>query len=446
MNRMIRGVAGLLVALGASACSSDYGLDFETEPTQIQASPEVMFITSGAAAKELLLRLTNDINQSVPTTFTVSNVPAGLTVTHDDNYRPDYVNPDGTLQQPDELGQQRYYVSADMPTGGQVSFTVSSGGFSKDITVRVLPTNLGSALSSTAPAVGEEVTITAPANLSFTSASTVNIPGGGNAVITAQDAKSITFIPIPGSDGVATVSNVTLDYAPTLDPRSLATVSTITVPAVASVPLQFSSSTPLTPVTVTATGFRFESGFTLTVGGKSATTVSVAGDGTSATVVLPPSTTGNPTASGIHLSFLPSVSLSDIPAPTTLTLGAPAWNGALQDGTAAVLNAAAAGTEVVVWDSWLQDNAGDAGFWGGNGRYVKLVLTSGGTRQVCVGWNNDADVDMVVTAGSLGAYFAVSAGSANPECANITAGAGTYWIAMGLYDGAKPDVVRISVK
>ncbi len=247
MNRTIRGMAGLLVAFGVSACASDYSLQFETPPTQIQASPTVMFITSGDAPKELLLRLTNDINQSVPASFTVSNVPAGLTVAHDDNYRPDFVNSSGTLEQPAQLVQQRYFVSADVPTGGMFTFTVSSGSFSQDITVRVLPIDLGAALSATAPAIGDPVTITAPANLSFSTTpgkeSTVNIPGGGDAVITDLSAKSITFLPIPGSSGVASVSNVTLDYAPTLSPMTLKTTSSIDVPAVTNIPLAYSKTT-----------------------------------------------------------------------------------------------------------------------------------------------------------------------------------------------------------
>ncbi len=244
------------------------------------------------------------------------------------------------------------------------------------------------------------------------------------------------------------MTNVTLDYAPTLNPMTLKTTSSIDVAAVTGAPLAFSATTPLTPVTVTATGFRFESGFSLTIGGESAIVESVSGDGTTATVVLPPGVSGIPMASGIHLSFLASVSLSDIPGPTSVSTAAgTSWDGSMPDGTAPVLNAGPAGTEMVLYDSWINDNPADAGFWGGNGRYAKLVLPSGGARQVCVGWNNGADVDMVVTGTTdIGDYFAVSAGSANPECANISSGAGTYWIGMGLYAGDKPSLVRISVK
>lgn len=452
MNRMIRGVAGLLVALGASACSSDYGLDFETEPTQIQASPEVMFITSGAAAKELLLRLTNDINQGVPTTFTISNVPAGLTVTHDDNYRPDYVNPDGTLQQPSELVQQRYYVSANMPTGGQVSFTVSSGGFSKDITVRVLPTDLGSALSSTAPAVGEEVTITAPANLSFTSASTVNIPGGGNAVITAQDAKSITFIPIPGSSGVATVTNVTLDYAPTLNPVTLATTATIDVPAVTSIPLAYSKTTlgSAETVTVTATGFRFESGASFTYGGKKAFVVSVSGDGTSATILPPPNLAGAAaTVSGVHLSFLTSVSLSNIASSATITTaGFPTLAGtANPDGSAPVKAVQAVGTGIFFADVPTWSGADIIG-GGGPLAFYKITVAAAGTRHFEGDWTVAGDVDVYVVNEAVSAFVNTAGGtSAHPETFNQALAAATnYWVVGVLYDGPSGGNFLVTIK
>jgi hypothetical protein len=446
-------MAGLLVALGASACVNDYSLDFGGAPTKVQASPETMFVTSGAAAKALLLRLVNDRNQSVPAEWTITNVPAGLTVELDTEYRPDYVNPEQELVPDAVQTQHRYFVTADMPTGGMATFTVSSQGFSQQITVRVLPTDLGAALSSTAPALGEEVTITAPASLSFTDESEVSIPGGGDAVIVSQSADAITFIPIPGSSGPATVTGVILDYAPTLDPRTLETTSSIDVPAVNSIPLQFSATTPLTPVTLTATGFRFESGFSLSLGGLDAWVESVSGDGTSATVVLPAGQTGNPVVSGVHLSFLESVSLSDIPGAASVTTPTTAWNGSAPDGAAPTINASAPGTPVTFWDTWINASTSGPGpdFFAGSTKFYRLVIPSGETRTYNVNWTpgpGGADLDVVIspTTDPGDATHGVLTGN-RPEAFSATLAPGTYWISIGNWqDFDQPGVVRIVVE
>ncbi len=450
MNRKIRGVAGLLVALGASACASDYGLDFETNPTQIQASPEVMFITSGAAAKELLLRLTNDINQSVPTTFTVSNVPAGLTVTHDDNYRPDYVNSDGTLQQPGELVQQRYYVSANMPTGGQVSFTVSSGGFSKDITVRVLPTDLGAALSATAPALGDEVTISAPANLSFTSASTVTFTPGGAAVITNRTAKSISFLPRPGSTGKASVTNVTLDYAPTLAPRTLTTASEISVPAVSAAPTTLSSAAPAQGATVTVTltgGFKFLGNSTVTIGGKKAAIIAKSADSTSATVVPMFSSTGAVAYTNVALGFLLDVPLSLPSDGKSITVSGTFGGTSLAGGTD-ISNAptitlpSAAGLSAIVTDMGSYGTYGTclSTLGGDSCRIYKIVVPATQSYEVSMEYQgNLADLGLyrLTSAGAFAATVADAHGQgsgAAPEDGNMNSlAAGTYYLAVTYY-------------
>src|SRR5690606_7796208 len=108
-----------------------------------------------------------------------------------------------------------------------------------------------------------------------------------NAFITERSAKSLTFLPRAGTTGQATVSGITLDYAPTLAPRSLKTSNRLDVPAVSTVPMTFSAMTPGTPVTASAAGFKFYSTTQIYVGNKAAFLVSVAADSNSATVVLP---------------------------------------------------------------------------------------------------------------------------------------------------------------
>lgn len=228
MNRTIRGMAGLLVALGASACANDWSLDYETPPTQIFASPAVMFVTQGDSA-QLLLRLTNDINQSVPAKFDVSNVPNGLVVTHDDSYRPDYVNPDGTLQQPHLLSQQRYFVKATQPIGA--TFTVSSGSITKEIRVNVIPVSLP--VTASGGNGTTEPTAISSENFVFDDNTTFSLNGIDLPYLGASDGGHTANVIIPAgfSNETLTVVGAKASYLPTLGLPALESADPISGPS-----------------------------------------------------------------------------------------------------------------------------------------------------------------------------------------------------------------------
>ena len=48
MTRVIRGMTGLLLVATVAACNNDPGVDLSGDPTQIQATPQVMIINQGA--------------------------------------------------------------------------------------------------------------------------------------------------------------------------------------------------------------------------------------------------------------------------------------------------------------------------------------------------------------------------------------------------------------
>jgi hypothetical protein len=109
------------------------------------------------------------------------------------------------------------------------------------VTTPVIST-IAATFSNAAPAIAQPVTLTAPAGFTFTSAATPPAPNsnvsfsGLNAIIQARTATSITFIPLPGSTGAATVTGVIPDAAPMFS-LTLPTTNTITVPPL--VPLRF---------------------------------------------------------------------------------------------------------------------------------------------------------------------------------------------------------------
>jgi hypothetical protein len=139
------------------------------------------------------------------------------------------------------------------------------GGFRLALPTRppVTAPNIGTTFDATfsnqTPAVLEAVTLTAPAGFTFDD--TTNITIGGNLAITqsvALDGSSVTFLPIPGSAGVASVDGVVPTAAP-LNIVTMLTVQTITVPALT--PLEGTddpATAPLIPTpgqTIDAGGF-----------------------------------------------------------------------------------------------------------------------------------------------------------------------------------------------
>jgi hypothetical protein len=230
MKGLIRGVTGAAMVLGATACAEDFSIDFGGAPTAVQASPEVMFLASGAQ-KELLVRLVNDRNQSTPASFELANVGAGLTVTYDDQYRPQWTSTDPVLEAPLVKEQQRYVVSANIPTGGQRTFQLTSGGIAGTVKVNVTPTVIG--LAGGPGAIGEEVTITAPG---FILRPNFGIAFGDLAaqvVSVAEDGSSAQVIFPVNQSGTPTIRNVAVSFLPTV---TLATIENIEIINTATTP------------------------------------------------------------------------------------------------------------------------------------------------------------------------------------------------------------------
>jgi hypothetical protein len=230
MKGLIRGVAGTALVLGATACADDFSIDFGGAPTAVQASPEVMFLASGTN-KEVLVRLVNDRNQGTPTSFELANVGAGLTVTYDDQYRPQWTSKDTALVAPLVKEQQRYIVAANIPTGGQRTFQLTSGGLATTVKVNVTPTVIG--LQGGPGGLMEVVTVTAPG---FIFREDFGIAFGelaAEVISVAEDGSSAEVRFPVNQSGTPVITNVAVSFLPTV---TLASINNIEIINTATTP------------------------------------------------------------------------------------------------------------------------------------------------------------------------------------------------------------------
>jgi hypothetical protein len=132
------------------------------------------------------------------------------------------------------------------------NFTVSAGGEEVVIPVQVVPqTGLAATFSNPTPVLGEAVTLTAPAGITFNLDATLDI-GGTALTIVSQDASSITFIPPPSVNSPVTVNGVVSSAAPDVV-FSPATDTPLQTPLIDTVDVTYSNVAPALGETVTMT-------------------------------------------------------------------------------------------------------------------------------------------------------------------------------------------------
>jgi len=470
MKQMVRGAIAILALSGLAACVDDPLLDINGSPREIQANPQIMLVKQGDSSA-VLLRLINEANNSVPTTFTISNVGAGISVNLDRLYRPEFIAGSDTLVVPEIKSQQRYFIRGVTP--GEYNYTVTSQGITGTFKVRVEPANLGAALSRTTGVAGDEVIITPPNGATFTQTATVAFATGANAIKTrAANGKSITVLVGPGVTGAATVAGVTLDYYPSLPALTLASTNTMTTPALTAAPTTLSTGTPNIGGTVTVAlggSIRFRGNGAVTIGGVDAPIIALSADSSTATVVPALGSSGAVAFTGVALSFLTAVQLS-LPSDgktivPTATFGGVTLAGADAFATAPeiALPTVVGLTTVVtdngnVWGTPSQCTGAPIG--GDNCRFYKIVVPAGQTFTLVGRWNTTADMGFYRfnSVFGAGATIADGLGQSATQSESGTLGAnlaaGTYYIGNGYYGPlsygggavARPTITQIIIK
>jgi hypothetical protein len=254
MNRLTSGLAALASLLLIAGCAGDPAESLRGPVTELTALPSQLFIELGATKKVDVSAVDGQGNQ-LTENFVVTSVGSGITVTRDSSFRGVFQS-DSLFAVPAEDLQFRFTVVGT--AYGATSFTVSAGGVDKVIPVQVAPQNqIGTTFSTLTPALGDTVTITAPAGATFTQTAKLQLTptsDSTDARIVERDPNGtfIRFIPPPNLNGPLIISEVTSTAAPGLV-FSPATSELLTTPVIDSVDVTFSTATPTLGQTVTAT-------------------------------------------------------------------------------------------------------------------------------------------------------------------------------------------------
>lgn len=246
MQRLTRCMV-LLGAVGAlsavSACTTGDPTENEGTPTEIVSNPDVVFVDQGQT-EPVVVSVVDEDGQALEADFTLGNVGAGITVTLDPDFQP--------VTGPFPLRRQaRFFVQANELAAS--SFTVNALGLTKDIQVTSIPASLAAVFSNAAPALGDTISITAPAGTFFSQTSEISF-GVQDLVITARaaDGSSITFIPAPTINGPLTVTEVNVTSDSDLI-FTLSTTESLVTDSLVDVAATFSNQTPALGETVTLT-------------------------------------------------------------------------------------------------------------------------------------------------------------------------------------------------
>ena len=246
MKRLLGGSVVLAASLGLVSCNGDPTSDFRNGPSQIIAEPSEVFLDQGDS-EPVNVRVIDEAGDPLAATWE-AEPGTGVSVERNPDFLPT------TAGAPLESEVQFIVTAGSAPVA--TSITVTAGELSLEIPVNVMPTELAAATFSNAtPAVNEPVTLTVE-GFTFLPDAAVLI-GGDSAVITSNIGESLTFVPIPGSTGVATIENISVNFLPGV-PLTLPTTAELTAgPASAVAGTEDPATAPslLTPAAGEASAF-----------------------------------------------------------------------------------------------------------------------------------------------------------------------------------------------
>ena len=206
------------------------------------------------------------------------------------------------------------------------------------------------------------------------------------------------------------------------------TIPVKVVPSGATVTLSNATPAMNEPLVITLpAGYKFGTAPGVTVGGDVGITTAVAPDSSSATVLLPPGTTGTITVDSVQVDYLPGVNLS-IPTTETVTVGATPLAGTDATSTAPALPVPPVDGSTVTFD--VPDFTTTAN------RFYRLDVTEAGDYTVSLNWDIGGDLDLLLCNNTAcTAPNAAGATGAHPEEPTYALTPGTYYLWVNDYGG-----------
>jgi hypothetical protein len=310
MNAVKRCLALFAVTLVVGACGGDPTIDDAGTNLTIRATPGAVWTRHNSTPATFLVDATDKLGGSTEGSWTVGAVTGPMTVVLDTSYQSTSNGP---------LGLAAQFIVT--PTAaGDGSVVINGTGGPITVPVRIAPDtgNFSVTVSTATPALGQAVTLTAPAGIVFTGSTEIRFFDGPLAADTnnggltfpavgglGADSSTVSFVPGPGASGVMKVSGIASRSTPG-NQSSARTVVTVTAPAAASVdtsnlPVTFSISNPTVLDTVVATiaaPYRFTSAsannllVTPTSGGAAAALIGFSADSQQISFIAPPGASG----------------------------------------------------------------------------------------------------------------------------------------------------------
>lgn len=492
MNAVKRCLALFAATLVVGACSGDPTADDAGTNLTIRATPGAVWVRNNATAT-VTIEAVDKLGSPIEGTWAITGSSGPLTAELDTTYQNSY-DPNDTIPTVPLGVKARFVVT---PTAeGEGSVTIEGTGGSVTIPIRMAPdTNAFAAVFSKGnPALGDTITITAPAGTRFTAGTTVNfyssslsnsLQQGATPMITLIDGPLVGGVPdstvlhviVPAAaEGQARISGISNPSTPSL---TVTARTTTTIPVVDTKTLTGTYSVgptgvaPNTPVTVTLTqpGYKFRTGagaaadttaFTLTFPGSAmAGLVTRIIDSNTITFFPPPGYRSRVVTTKLFNPLQPFYNLS-IPFLDTLKVDSLPKAGLGQDDPLAgpvgiiTLPAMAVNDVYVFWDNGTLNSPDYEGLGQGPdlNQYVQINITTAGRYRFSVAWDGSAtapDVDnYLLNQARTGFRATCGTCGANPEVLTtsattpLAAGSVQYWAAT-LWDGTRPTRMRVVV-
>ena len=232
MKHMVqRSLSFMVLAAGLLSCTGDPTDSLRNGVNQLTSDPTEIILDS-ASTQTVLVQAFDEQGNAVQAKFSAT-AGAGRTVTFDTTFNRVF-DANGNLKPQNPATRVRYIIGGNVV--GNSDVTISGGGKSITIPVRIPPTALAGTISKKAPNPGDTITITLPAPAKFafdpTDTASIGVTIGGNAckILTVTlDATGVTCVPLPGSVGRPSYRNVLPGFGG-LGPITVSDTNTVSLP------------------------------------------------------------------------------------------------------------------------------------------------------------------------------------------------------------------------